>query len=97
MYLVPLIRTNRAIAATLIYPEHPIQAIAISEVISVLGPFLNPNMYNKILGLMLTMMYMPNFASYFLNYYYKQNLLHDQAEICTILLFVFIMSFQYIN
>ena len=91
MYLVPLIRTNRAIAASLIYPEHPIQAIAISEVISVLGPFLNPNMYNKIIGIMFAIMYMPNYSSYFLNYYYKQNLLYDQAE-----LFVFIMSLDYI-
>tara|TARA_B100000242_G_scaffold293408_1_gene271422 strand:+ start:1383 stop:1673 length:291 start_codon:yes stop_codon:yes gene_type:complete len=96
MYLVPLIRTNRAIAASLIYPEHPIQAIAISEVISVLGPFFNPNMYNKIIGIMFAIMYMPNYSSYFLNYYYKQNLLYDQAEICTILLFVFIMSLDYI-
>ena len=96
MYLVPLIRTNRAIAASLIYPQHPIKAIAISEVISIIGPFLNPNMYNKIIGIMFTIMYMPNYSSYFLNYYYKQNLLHDQAEICSLLLFVLIMSLQYI-
>ena len=96
MYLVPLIRANRALAASLIYPEHPIKAIAISETISVLGPFFNPNMYNKIIGIMFAIMYMPNYSSYFLNYYYKQNLLHDQAEICTIILFVFIMSLDYI-
>jgi hypothetical protein len=96
MYLVPLIRTNRAIAASLIYFEHPIQAIAISEIVSVLGPFLNPNMYNKIIGIMFEIMYMPNYSSYFLNYYNKQNLLHDQAEICTILLFILILSINYI-
>ena len=95
MYLVPLIRVNRAIAASLIYSSHPIQAIAISEVISVLGPFFNPNMYNKIIGIMFAIMYMPNYSSYFLNYYYKQNLLHNQAEICTIILFVLTMSLQY--
>lgn len=96
MYLVPLIRTNRAIAATLIYPEHPIQAIAISEFVSVLGPFFNPNMYNKIIGIMFAIMYMPNYSNYFLNYYYKQNLLHDQAEICCLLLFVLIFGINYI-
>jgi hypothetical protein len=96
MYLVPLIRTNRAIAASLIYPEHPIQAIAISETISVLGPFFNPNMYNKIIGIMFAIMYMPNYSSYFLNYYYKQNLLHDQAEISCLLLFVLIFGINYI-
>ncbi len=96
MYLVPLIRTNRAIAASLIYPEHPIQAIAISETISVLGPFFNPNMYNKIIGIMFAIMYIPNYSSYFLNYYYKQNLLHDQAEISCLLLFVLIFGINYI-
>ena len=96
MYLVPLIRTNRAIAASLIYPEHPIQAIAISAIVSVLGPFFNPNMYNKIIGLMFAIMYMPNYSNYFLNYYYKQNLLHDQAEICCLLLFVLIFGINYI-
>ncbi len=96
MYLVPLIRTNRAIAASLIYPQHPIRAIAISEIVSVLGPFFNLNMYNKIIGIMFAIMYMPNYSNYFLNYYYKQNLLHDQAEICCLFLFVFIMSLDYI-
>ena len=96
MYLVTLIRTNRAIAASLIYPEHPIQAIAVSETISVLVPFFNPNMYNKIIGIMFAIMYMPNYSSYFLNYYYKQNLLHDQAEITCLLLFVLIFGINYI-
>ncbi len=96
MYLMPFIRINRAIAATLIYPSHPIQAIAISETISVVGPFINPNMYNKILGLIFAIMYMPNYASYFLNYYNKQNLLHDQAEICSLLFFISKLGLQYI-
>ena len=96
MYLVPLIRTNRAIAASLIYPQHPIRAIAISEIVSVLGPFFNLNMYNKIIGIMFAIMYMPNYSNYFLNYYYKQNLLHDQAEICCLFLFVLIFGINYI-
>ena len=31
MYLIPLIRLNRAIATTLIIPNEPVKAIAISE------------------------------------------------------------------
>ena len=40
--LYPLIRANRALISVLIYPEHPVQAIAASEIVSVFGPFLNP-------------------------------------------------------
>ena len=51
MYLVPLIRANRAIAASLIFPENPLPAIAASEVISVIGPILKSilNIFNLIL------------------------------------------------
>ena len=50
MYLYPLIRINRALAATLIYSEHPVEAIAISEVISVVGQFFNPMIYRNLIG-----------------------------------------------
>ena len=40
--LYPFIRVNRGISSLLIYPEHPIQALAFSEVVSVIGPFLTP-------------------------------------------------------
>ena len=49
MYLVPLIRANRAIAASLIFPENPLPAIAVSEVISVIGPILKPDLFPRIL------------------------------------------------
>ena len=97
MYLAGLIRANRAIAASLIYPEHPIQAIAISEVSSVIIPVLNPNLFPRILGTVIAAMYQPNFAHYYIKKYHELNNIHNEAEICTLLLFVLIMGFQYIN
>ena len=47
MYLVPLVRANRAIAASLIYPSHPIQAVIISETISILAPLLDPQFLSQ--------------------------------------------------
>lgn len=39
--LLPFIRLNRALATILIYPENPIQAIAISETVSTIIPLFN--------------------------------------------------------
>ena len=97
MYLVGLIRTNRAIAASLIYPDHPIQAIAVSEFASVIIPLLNPKLLPRIIGTMFAIMYHPTFAHYYIKKYYELNNIYNQAEICTILLFVLVMGFQYIN
>ena len=69
MFLTPIIRTNRAIAACLIYPDHPIQAIAISEIASVIIPVLNPKLFPRILGTVVAMMYQPNFAYYYIKKY----------------------------
>ena len=69
MLLIPLIRASRSISACLIYPEHPVQAIAISEFVSVLGPLLNQDLYSVILGSIMAVAYNPRFA-----YFYLENL-----------------------
>tara|TARA_B100001057_G_C22314319_1_gene743284 strand:+ start:246 stop:539 length:294 start_codon:yes stop_codon:yes gene_type:complete len=97
MYLTPLIRTNRAIAASLIYPDHPIQAIAISEIVSVIIPVLNPKLFPRIFGTMIAIMYQPNFAYYFIKKYHEINTLYNEAEICTLLLFVLTLSINYLK
>jgi hypothetical protein len=96
MYLTPLIRTNRAIAASLLYPDHPIQAIAISEFASVIIPILNPKLFPRILGTIIAMMYQPNFAYYYIKKYHEINTIYNQAEICSLLLFVLTLSVNYI-
>ena len=95
MYLVPLIRANRAIAACLIFPEHPFQAIAASEVISVIGPILKPDLFPRILGTIMAIIYQPYFANYYIKKYHELNNLHNQAEICSLLLFISVLSLDY--
>lgn len=96
MYLIPIVRANRAIAGSLLYPEHPLQAIAVTEIISVIGPFLNPKMYTKIMALTLAMMYNPTFSSLFIENYQKTQNYYYQAEICTSILFILTLAIQYI-
>ena len=95
--LYPFIRVNRAISSILIYPEHPIQAIAASEIISGIGPFLNPLMYKKILGLTIALMYAPTFSHQLLSIYEKDLLKYYQSEICFMLLFLSTYGIQYLN
>ena len=95
MYLVPLIRANRAIAASLIFPENPLHVIAVSEVISVIGPILKPDLFPRILGTIMAMMYHPYFANYYIQKYHDLNNLHNQAEICSLLLFISVLSLDY--
>lgn len=95
--IYPLIRINRAIAGIMIYPEHPIQSIAVSECVSVFGPFLNPNMYTKILGLTLSLLYFPKFSKEIIDNHNRKNLREYQGEICLLLLFILTFSLEYIK
>ena len=95
MYLVPLIRANRAIAASLIFPENPLPAIAVSEVIGVIGPILKPDLFPRILGTIMAMIYQPYFANYYIKKYHELNKLHNEAEICSLLLFISVLGLNY--
>ena len=88
MLLIPLVRSYRAVSACLICPEHPIQAIAVSEFVSVIGPMLNPDLFTKILGTIYALAFNPSFAHYYIKTYHDLNTIHNQAEICTTLLFI---------
>ena len=45
-----LLRMNRAMILTTLVPEHKIAAIAGSEILSVLGPYINPKTSQDALG-----------------------------------------------
>ena len=94
MQLVPLIRANRAIAASLIYPQHPIAAIAISETVSCIGPIFNPKIFSKIIALTIVMLYAPKFTNFYIQKYSKINLQYQQAEICCLLLLIVCLLLQ---
>jgi len=87
MYLIPLVRTNRALAASLIYPDNPMLAVAASEIISVMVPLLNPKKYSKLIAHIIAFMYNPNYASSIIKSYQEQDMLYYKSEICFLLLF----------
>ena len=84
MYLIPLLRLNKAISTSL--PAHPIQAIAAAEIITVLGPFNSSEMYKKIFTLFMTIIYAPQFVNYIINNYY--NKLYYQTQTYFLLFFI---------
>tara|TARA_A100001011_G_C14192939_1_gene792174 strand:+ start:104 stop:385 length:282 start_codon:yes stop_codon:yes gene_type:complete len=85
MYLIPLVRVNRAIASTIILPEEPIKAIAISEIISAIEPILN---FKEFIVYTMAIMYRPEYSSGILEIYKKHKLVYKEAEICCLLLFL---------
>ncbi len=95
MHLHPIIRSTRAISACLIYPEHPLTAISISETISLIGPIFDPNIYNKIISLTIAFIYSPKLSYYFINNFNKTKNLYYEAEICTSLLFILCLCLDY--
>lgn len=93
MILIPYIRAGRAISSCLIYPENPVLAISVSEIISVSVPLLNPTVYNKLVGIILSMAYAPSYASFYLNWYSKREKLYYILE----LVFLFIFGSFYVT
>lgn len=64
MYLIPLVRTGRAIAACTLIPSNPLLAITTSEIISYTIPFINNSplyaINNMILFLFYSYFYYPS-------------------------------------
>ena len=46
MYLIPLVRTSRAIVSCILLPENPLLAITASEIVSYTIPFINNSPIN---------------------------------------------------
>ncbi len=85
--LIP-IRIGRVAAATLLFPEHEIPAIAASEMISVLAPVLNKSFMEKVLHAIVVTIYAPRFShAYISKLSNNDNENYQQAEVCTMLLF----------
>lgn len=66
MYLIPLVRTSRAISAITIIPDNPILAISISEITSYIVPFINNSPLNAANDMFLFLFY---------SYYYRDSAL----------------------
>ena len=62
---------NRVIALNLLIPNHPIIVTASSEIVSILGPYINPKTQLDALATAFAILYVPEYTSYLLNIYTK--------------------------
>ena len=88
MYLIPYIRSTRAISACLLIPNKPILAITVSELASVILPLFNKNNLSKAISVSIAILYNPNFSKYFIDKYININNIYKESEICFLLLFI---------
>tara|TARA_A100001011_G_C14071437_1_gene740472 strand:+ start:18 stop:302 length:285 start_codon:yes stop_codon:yes gene_type:complete len=92
MYLIPLVRTGRAISSCLLFPEYPMEAIAASEIISYIGPFINyPPINLNVIGFTIYLIYDPIYARELMHIYKNQNMLYYKLEV--ILLTIFLCNY----
>ena len=92
MYIIPLIRTQRAIAACSIYPQHPLQAIAISEILSLTLPFIKNSTFNTdILVFMFYFFYSNEHALHLIEQYKQKDILFYKYE--NISLFIYLLAY----
>ena len=87
-----LLRMNRAMILTTLFPENQISAIAGSEIVSLIGPYINPKTSSNALGLTFAILYIPDYSSYFLDLYTKKNLIYLQSEILVTFLFIILSN-----
>lgn len=87
-----LLRMNRAMILTTLVPDHKIAAVAGSEILSVLGPYINPKTSQDALGFAFAILYTSDFTSYFLDLYTKKNLIYLQTEIFVTLVFIILSN-----
>ena len=93
--LYPLIRIERAIALTLINPNDPIKAVAVSEIASVFGPLLIPVINKRIIVLTAALVYYPRFAYSIIECHNKQYKLYNQIEnMCLIILIISLINIK---
>ncbi len=92
-----LLRMNRAMILTSLFPENQVGAIAGSEIISVIGSYINPKTGSDALGFAFAILYTPDYSSYFLDLYTKKNLIYLQTEILVTFLFIFLNNLPEIN
>ena len=87
-----LLRMNRAMILSSLFPENQVGTIAGSEIISLIGPYINPKTSSDALGFAFAILYTPDFSSYFLDLYTKKNLIYLQTEILVTFLFIFLSN-----
>ena len=88
--LIPLVRTTRAISACTLFPNHPIIAIATSEVISYTIPFISNSplyAFNNMILFMFYMVYYNESANDIINKFLIKDFNYYLIEFITISIF----------
>lgn len=89
MYLIPIIRTGRAISACCLFPEYPIYAISASEILSYSIPFIrNSKTDTDIIIFTLLYFFKNEYAQQLIQQFKKRDLLFYQIELYSIILFL---------
>ena len=82
MYIIPLIRTSRALTACTLIPYNPLLAVSLSETTSYIIPFINnSNSSNDILFFTYYLFNDKIFALYFINKYKNKYILNYKIEL----------------
>jgi hypothetical protein len=82
MYIIPLIRTSRALTACTLMPYNPLLALSLSETSSYIIPFINnSNSSNDILFFTYYLFNDKNSALYFINKYKNKYILNYKIEL----------------
>jgi hypothetical protein len=82
MYIIPLIRTSRALTACTLIPYNPLLALSLSETSSYIIPFINnSNSSNDILFFTYYLFNDKNYALYFINKYKNKYILNYKIEL----------------
>ena len=64
-----ILRMNRAIALNILIPNNELIVTASSEIISVLGPYINPKTRQEVIGTCYAIIYAPKFSKSILDIY----------------------------
>lgn len=91
--LIPLIRTTRAVSACTLFPNHPVIAIAASEVISYTIPFINNSplhAFNDMLLFIFYIVYYNKSANDVINKFLIKNFNYYLTELIIISIYLFL-------
>ena len=100
MYLIPLIRTSRAIAACTLLPDNPLVAITTSEILSYTLPFINNSPIhasNNMILFLFYYFYYTESAIELMNDFKKKYIIQYKLESISILIYLFFYFIIKIN
>lgn len=91
MFLIPTIRTTRAISSIILFPNNPICAVAVSEIGSYIIPFVNNSPFSASNDMILFLFYYFYYnkdAIEIINKFKNRYILNYYLELFMILLFI---------